>query len=59
MTVQGQQHLMTNILVDWKVKRVGVKPTELGMAICYQKKPKNNRAEQETPSERADNSRKQ
>lgn len=29
MTLQGQQHLMTNILVDGKVKRVGVKPAEL------------------------------
>jgi len=37
VALQGQQHLMTNIFVDEKVKRVGVKPTELGTAVCYSK----------------------
>lgn len=62
MTLQGQQHLTTKILVDGKVKRVGVKPTELGTAVWDKKqktRTRENRAEKDTSLERTDNGRKQ
>lgn len=49
---------MTNILVDGKVKRVGVKPTELGTAIKTKTRMRKNRAEKEMSLERTDNDRK-